>query len=164
MRLIFVNFASHSQKRGRFSPQKFLPFLHKCFTSACTKYTKTQVFSDPYIYPYRRFYPYTRRYGFRENQYTVIFCAVLYYHNFHIFAFYTLQKMMFSIQNFFSKCEQTFRYSRICSHLLQKSLRKASLYAKSSKIDIYSVFFKFFLEYFVLLIIDLPAFFADGTF
>ena len=35
---------------------------------------------------------------------------------------YTAQKMKFSIQDFFSKCDQTHSFLRIWSHLLKKSL------------------------------------------
>ena len=34
----------------------------------------------------------------------------------------TAQKMKFSIQNFFSKCDQIRKKLRICLHLLKKSL------------------------------------------
>ena len=62
----------------------------------------------------------------RENQYTGIFCVVLYYHNFHIFALYTAQKVMLSIKNFFSECKKNLQNLQN----LQNSLGKASLYAK----------------------------------
>ena len=38
------------------------------------------------------------------------------------FGGFTVQKMKFSIRNFFSKCDQIRRKLRIWSHLLQKSL------------------------------------------
>ena len=37
-------------------------------------------------------------------------------------AYYTAQKMKFSIKNFFSKCDQIRRFLGIWSHLLKKSL------------------------------------------
>ena len=38
------------------------------------------------------------------------------------FVFYTAQKMKFSINDFFGKCDQIRSFRRIWSHLLKKSL------------------------------------------
>ena len=44
----------------------------------------------------------------------------------------TAQKMKFSIQNFFSKCDQICRFLRIWSHLLKKSLKENFIFCEMS--------------------------------
>ena len=46
------------------------------------------------------------------------------WNNFEKFEVYTAQKMKFSINDFFSKCDQIRRKLRIWSHLPKKSLMK----------------------------------------
>ena len=41
--------------------------------------------------------------------------------------FYTAQKLKFSVKGFFSNCEQIHKKLQICSHLLNKSLKKTFL-------------------------------------
>ena len=46
---------------------------------------------------------------------------------FSIWWCFTVQKMKFSMKDFFSKCDQIFSFLRICSHLLKKSLMGNSI-------------------------------------
>ena len=45
----------------------------------------------------------------------------------------TAQKMMFSIKDFFSKCDQTRRFLRIWSHLLKKFLMENFIFVQCNK-------------------------------
>ena len=65
----------------------------------------------------------------QEELYFFLSCSIY----FLVCIFITAQKMTFSINDLFSKCDQISSFLRIWSHLLKKSLMETSFYVQCSK-------------------------------
>ena len=161
-RLILANFFSHSQKREKFFPQKFIPFSHTCFTSTLHKICQNTGFLQ--IKTKSMILSLYEKIQVRENQYTGIFCVMLYYHNFYVFALYTTQKVMLSIKNFFSECKTNLQILTDLFTFTTKFVRESITICEVVSNRHLLCIIHILLKYVLFLIIDLPAFFADGTF
>ena len=74
--------------------------------------------------------------NFTNEQAVSLFHSLLiFYFSFYYFGIYTAQEMKFSIQDFFTKCDQIHRFLRNLSHLVKISLMNTSFFVQCECIE-----------------------------